>query len=50
MSAADAGAAIEAAGLSPDGNNEGTVVDQEPNAGAQLEPGDTVSIKTDATE
>ena len=49
MSAADAAAAIEAAGLSPDGNNEGTVVDQEPNAGAQLEPGDTVSISTEGS-
>lgn len=48
MSAADAGAAIEAAGLSPDGSAEGTVVDQAPAAGTKLDPGDTVSISTDA--
>ena len=48
MSAADAGAAITAAGLSPDGNTEGTVVSQSPEAGTVLEPGDTVSIKTES--
>ena len=47
MSAADAAAAIEAAGLSVDGNNVGTVVGQAPEAGTVLDPGDTVSIKTE---
>ena len=50
MSAADAAAAIQAAGFSVDGSAEGTVVDQSPDAGVALEPGDTVSIKTDAAE
>ncbi len=47
MEAADAGAAIEAAGLSPDGNASGTVIDQAPEPGTVLDPGDTVSIKSD---
>ena len=47
MSADDAAAAIEAAGLSPDGNNVGTVVSQAPEAGTELDAGDTVSIQTD---
>ena len=45
MSAADAGAAIEAAGLSPDGDTEGIIASQSPVAGTTLEPGDTVSIQ-----
>ena len=47
MSAADAAAAIEAEGLSVDGNNVGTVVGQAPEAGTELDAGDTVSIKTE---
>lgn len=48
MDAASAGATLENLGLSPDGSSEGTVVEQNPAAGTEVSPGDTVSIKTDA--
>ena len=50
MEAGSAAATIEGAGLSADGNPAGTVVDQTPAAGAMVDPGDTVSFKTDAAE
>ena len=50
MAAADAAATIEQAGLSPDGAAEGTVVEQMPEAGARIAPGETVSMRVEVAE
>ena len=50
MSVVDAVAAIIAAGLTPNGPDEGTVIEQEPAGGTQLDTGATVSYSVENAE